>query len=289
MHDARIGRFWSIDPLFKDYPHWTPYQFAGLTPIQAKELEGLEPKYMTSTSTPAVPEIGLVANDAIPNLSLNMELINLDMSPKKEKFQIPESYDQGVIKPTYSMESFLETAQTVHPVSYGGNGFGVGLARDPVFQASTVGVLTGGIGSSVNMTGGFLFKGSVSAATDFGVQYAVNSGDLNKIDYFDIGVSFSLNNPGYGTMFSNSMGSTLGDLYVTGGDINFQSPLLGNKDLDDSLLELGTRTFFGGVGTSFNNNLGGYFSNTFNYSLKTSLNLTNSCLLNDYSSSDDEN
>ncbi len=42
-YDSRIGRFFSVDPLTKDYPHWTPYQFAGLTPIWAIELEGLEP------------------------------------------------------------------------------------------------------------------------------------------------------------------------------------------------------------------------------------------------------
>jgi RHS repeat-associated protein len=43
LHDARLGRFFAVDPLAPKYPHWSPYQFAGLTPIWARELEGLEP------------------------------------------------------------------------------------------------------------------------------------------------------------------------------------------------------------------------------------------------------
>jgi RHS repeat-associated protein len=42
VHDTRLGRFLSNDPLSKDYPMLTPYQFASNTPIQAIELEGLE-------------------------------------------------------------------------------------------------------------------------------------------------------------------------------------------------------------------------------------------------------
>lgn len=43
MHDPRIGRFLSIDPLFMKYPHWSPYVFSGNRIIDMIELEGLEP------------------------------------------------------------------------------------------------------------------------------------------------------------------------------------------------------------------------------------------------------
>jgi RHS repeat-associated protein len=43
VHDARLGRFLSIDPLRKSFPELTPYQFAGNMVIWAIELEGLEP------------------------------------------------------------------------------------------------------------------------------------------------------------------------------------------------------------------------------------------------------
>jgi len=42
IHDARLGRFFSIDPLFRKYPFLSLYQFAANQPIHAVELEGLE-------------------------------------------------------------------------------------------------------------------------------------------------------------------------------------------------------------------------------------------------------
>jgi RHS repeat-associated protein len=43
IYDPRLGRFLSIDPISKEYPWFTPYQFAGNTPIQAIDLDGAEP------------------------------------------------------------------------------------------------------------------------------------------------------------------------------------------------------------------------------------------------------
>lgn len=42
MHDTRVGRFWSIDPLAAKYPHNSPYAFSENRVIDAFELEGLE-------------------------------------------------------------------------------------------------------------------------------------------------------------------------------------------------------------------------------------------------------
>ena len=42
MHDPRVGRFFAVDPLTKEYPYYTPYQFSGNKVIHAVELEGLE-------------------------------------------------------------------------------------------------------------------------------------------------------------------------------------------------------------------------------------------------------
>ena len=40
--DARVGRFWGVDPLIKDYPELTPYQFASNSPIENSDLDGAE-------------------------------------------------------------------------------------------------------------------------------------------------------------------------------------------------------------------------------------------------------
>ena len=42
MYDPRLGRWLSVDPLTKNYPWYTPYQFAGNQPIWAIDLDGLE-------------------------------------------------------------------------------------------------------------------------------------------------------------------------------------------------------------------------------------------------------
>jgi len=44
IYDPRIAKFLSVDPLTKDYPWYTPYQFAGNKPIMAVDLDGLEEK-----------------------------------------------------------------------------------------------------------------------------------------------------------------------------------------------------------------------------------------------------
>ncbi|MBW8682702.1 RHS repeat-associated core domain-containing protein [Chitinophaga rhizophila] len=49
VYDPRIGKFLSVDPLTKGYPWYTPYQFAGNTPIQAIDLDGEEELHYTLT------------------------------------------------------------------------------------------------------------------------------------------------------------------------------------------------------------------------------------------------
>jgi len=52
IYDARVGRFLSADPLTQSYPWYTPYQFAGNTPMQAVDLDGLEELKVTEISKP---------------------------------------------------------------------------------------------------------------------------------------------------------------------------------------------------------------------------------------------
>ncbi|MCO5273640.1 MAG: OmpA family protein [Flavobacteriales bacterium] len=41
-YDTRVGRFFSVDPMARQFPFYTPYQFAGNKPTIAKDLDGLE-------------------------------------------------------------------------------------------------------------------------------------------------------------------------------------------------------------------------------------------------------
>lgn len=48
MHDTRIGRFWSVDPLTAKFPWNSPYAFAENRVVDGRELEGLEVVFNTS-------------------------------------------------------------------------------------------------------------------------------------------------------------------------------------------------------------------------------------------------
>ena len=48
IYDARLSRFLSVDPLTYSYPWYTPYQFAGNSPIANIDLDGGEPKPSTT-------------------------------------------------------------------------------------------------------------------------------------------------------------------------------------------------------------------------------------------------
>jgi RHS repeat-associated protein len=43
IYDPRLGRFLSVDPLQKRFAFYSTYQYSGNTPIQAIDLDGLEP------------------------------------------------------------------------------------------------------------------------------------------------------------------------------------------------------------------------------------------------------
>jgi len=47
IYNPRVAKFLSVDPLSPQFPWYTPYQFAGNTPIQAVDLDGLEISYAT--------------------------------------------------------------------------------------------------------------------------------------------------------------------------------------------------------------------------------------------------
>ncbi|MGB0999290.1 MAG: hypothetical protein ACPGVE_03030 [Flavobacteriales bacterium] len=51
MHDARLGRFFAVDPLAPKYPHNSPYAFSENRVLDAIELEGLEAFFIHGTNS----------------------------------------------------------------------------------------------------------------------------------------------------------------------------------------------------------------------------------------------
>jgi RHS repeat-associated protein len=40
MYDPRVGRWFAVDPLFKDYPHSSPYNYTANNPILFIDIDG---------------------------------------------------------------------------------------------------------------------------------------------------------------------------------------------------------------------------------------------------------
>ena len=74
MHDPRVGRFFTVDPLQHSYPHNSPYAFSENVLINAVELEGLEKVYVTGD----LPSYGLKNGDVLYlHDPINAELRNM--------------------------------------------------------------------------------------------------------------------------------------------------------------------------------------------------------------------
>src|SRR5690606_6526816 len=69
MHDPRVGRFFAVDPLFREYPWNSPFSFSENLVIAFVELEGLEKYYAADGKF-----IGLVGDDTKIRV-LNNEII----------------------------------------------------------------------------------------------------------------------------------------------------------------------------------------------------------------------
>ncbi|MBK9732875.1 MAG: hypothetical protein IPO83_16605 [Chitinophagaceae bacterium] len=84
IYDSRLGKFLSIDPLDRNYPFYTPYQFAGNTPITAIDIDGREPESVVSFNpmtgyykfTEPVIHLFTMTTGVDENLIRNVEIIN---------------------------------------------------------------------------------------------------------------------------------------------------------------------------------------------------------------------
>ncbi|NME71230.1 hypothetical protein HHU12_24915 [Flammeovirga aprica JL-4] len=88
VYNPVIGRFLSVDPLTKSYPWYTPYQFAGNTPVQAIDLDGLEEFVVTS--------------QYFANFFLDKEYLNSIYISEKQKQSITTWLHKGETSETFN-------------------------------------------------------------------------------------------------------------------------------------------------------------------------------------------
>ena len=107
IYNPALGRFLSVDPLQRDYPELTTYQFASNTPIQAVDLDGLEMVHCT-----------LIMTDGKPALKVNRVDIADISGSKWEGWQ----YTATIGDDTENHYSFNSAEDLVNWAANGGTG-----------------------------------------------------------------------------------------------------------------------------------------------------------------------
>jgi RHS repeat-associated protein len=109
IYDPRIGKFLSKDPLMKEYPFYTPYQFAGNSPIMAVDLDGLELKI--STTIASSEQINKTTSKIVMvfNTDINFKVLNAT-GVKLEGFEKVGDLAKQYIAQTFSDKTGTSTA-----------------------------------------------------------------------------------------------------------------------------------------------------------------------------------
>ncbi|QKX05219.1 hypothetical protein HN014_09910 [Aquimarina sp. TRL1] len=119
MHDPRVGRFFAVDPLFKEYPWNSPYAFSENRVIDAIDLEGAEKLIVAKSSNPTLNEPGkakitikldykILEDNPLGGLAKN------SVNPKsfRKRFSDGNYRDYAITLPTSTSEAkFLEGEQ----------------------------------------------------------------------------------------------------------------------------------------------------------------------------------
>ena len=103
IHDARIGRFLSVDPLFSNYPYNSPYAFAQNCVISGADLEGKEHELRINTGADEAKiaaaiktQNGLTILSAVLDVANNSNVYNLRTGERE-----PISYNFNPMSPNH--------------------------------------------------------------------------------------------------------------------------------------------------------------------------------------------
>ncbi|MEJ1241753.1 RHS repeat-associated core domain-containing protein [Chryseolinea sp. T2] len=122
IYNPAIAKFLSVDPLTKDFPWYTPYQFAGNSPIEAIDLDGLE-----EVSNKVINDVRFVE---LKNVTFKMvirqstESLTTAMSKTVDSKLDNYSVNTQMGEPVPGTEPEYEDAETPQP-NYRSQGFNI--------------------------------------------------------------------------------------------------------------------------------------------------------------------
>lgn len=228
IYNPAIAKFLSVDPLADSYPWYTPYQFAGNSPVSFIDLDGLEPS-KSELYWVKQPKIKARLGNRYPKKTIfyTTEGRNGD----GEYFQpliVMQDYSEGASK-YYWYNSTRKMWQAFDPHTIGANAEQV---RD--FTVGTLAVTGGALGVAVVLEyggayalqqgGSFVYthvlkrivfnkgwKIAYNAGTDFVAQLAVK-GDIGEVDFANVVISGLIKS----SHLKNALSSII-DISIDGG------------------------------------------------------------------------
>ena len=214
VHDVRIGRFLSIDPLTKDYPMYSPYHFSSNQPIHAEELEGLESRYDLNSGDPNFYRFEKKEQEHLRKVHGRIGAIALGMMATP------------LLKPIIASEVALLSGTSWAPI-----------------MSNTIGAV-GGVGLGTRLTGSLTDAGGQVLGNMIGSEHFNVSESLSKINLTSVTLSFL--NPSSrvsNLMFNGWLANSLQSNYE--GRVTYGSF---NQILTGTLFEAGVGWYTGKVG-----------------------------------------
>jgi RHS repeat-associated protein len=144
MYSPRLGRFPNPDPLTKEYPFYSPFQFSGNSPIDNVDLDGLEPLksgYVTKDMREGKTKLNLPNTQKWPNTAKKVQTpaTNPTETPKPAPKAEP-AFVTRLYGSTYGELSGNDNPGNDRVASGGPDAAGVSLGLD----GSIPGIMAGG-------------------------------------------------------------------------------------------------------------------------------------------------
>lgn len=214
MYHAALGKFISVDPLDKNYPFLTPYQYASNNPIRYIDLDGAEARETATPSSGAK----LAQDNTAPfiNIQYKLAVATKANQPKpmpqfkaitaedarrinaNRAYQAQEKYFEGMSdfnRVMITSPVIQETAKSMLIVgTMGAVGGVIPVASSRLSSAYSF------LGRHSKPIGDFMLNGSINAGANIIGQAAFNGG-FHNVDYADAGIAFALHKP----TFSNAL------------------------------------------------------------------------------------
>ena len=180
LYNPALGRFLSVDPISKQFPWYTPYQFAGNKPIWATDLDGMEEKLATNKGVVFHPKI---KDKDIEYYSYDMgggnearttDKVNWTYTAESNGFKKIYNWNSTSGKKEWTpifdeKENYDARNQTVAQLN---NGIIAVTLGTPAVIISA--------GAGFFAVEGLTWTGVGSGAADFTLQMASSKGDINK-------------------------------------------------------------------------------------------------------------